>query len=117
MNVTEIFPSRWVEPDDLGSKRVTVEITGATMEEVFNRQTNTKEKKLALSFKGARKLMLLNKTQAFKIAEIMGSPDTDNWRGHSIVLRAGVAPNKKPTIIVEAPAVATPAALQNGEGA
>ena len=66
------------------------------MAEVYNRQTNGKEQKPAVSFKGAKKRLLLNKTQAFRIAEIVGSPDTDYWRGHSITLRAGVAPNKKP---------------------
>lgn len=118
MNINEQFPSKWIEPDDFGSKRFTLEIVAVEFAEVFNRQTNGKEQKLAVSFKGAKKRLLLNKTQAFKIADIVGSPDTDNWAGHKITLRAGVAPNKKPTIIVEAPAVEQVAALQaTGEGA
>ena len=114
MNVKELFPCRWVEPEDLGNKRVTVEIATATMEEVFNRQANTKEMKLALSFRGAKKMMLLNKTQALKICEIVGSDETENWIGRSITIRAGIAPNKKPTIVVEAPPVTAPAANLNG---
>lgn len=110
MNIENIFPSRWLDPDDLSTKRFTLEIASVELEEVYNRQTNSKEKKLALSFKGAKKQMLLNKTQAFKVAEIANSGDTDNWPGHSITIRAGVAPNKKPTIVVEAPPVITPVA-------
>lgn len=105
MIISDVFPTRWLDAEDLGNKRVTVEIAKATMEEVFNRQTNAKELKLALTFKRAKKLMILNKTQAFAIAAIIGSEDTDRWVGHSITLRAGVAPNRKPTIVVEAPAV------------
>ena len=117
MNVKELFPSRWVEPEDLGQKRVTVEIARAGMEEVFNRQANAKEMKLALSFKNAKKRMLLNKTQTFKIAEIIGSTETDNWPGHRITIRAGMASNRKPTIVVEAPPVPVAAAnLDNGDG-
>lgn len=113
MNVKELFPSRWVEPEDLGNKRVTVEITRAGLEEIFNRQTNAKEMKLALSFKGAKKQMLINKTQALKICEITGHDDTDQWVGKSITIRAGVAPNRKPTIVVEAPPVTAPAVNLN----
>lgn len=115
MNIQDQFPSKWVCPEDLGTKRVTVEIIAATMEPVFNRQTNKQENKLALAFKSATKMMLLNKTQAFAIAAIAGSNDTDNWPGHSITLRAGVAPNRKPTIIVEAPPVTAPVANLNSD--
>jgi len=105
VNIQTVFPSKWLDPDDLATRRITVEIEAATMEEIYNRQTNAKEKKLALSFKRATKMMLLNKTQAFAIAQICQSEDTDGWIGKSITLRAGTAPNRKPTIVVEAPAV------------
>lgn len=119
MNIHEVFPAKWIEPDDFAGKRFTLEIIGVTLEEVFNRQTNSKEKKLAVAFKGAKKRFLLNKTNASAIAEIVGSPDTDNWIGHSIVLRAGIARNQKPTIVVEAPpqTAPTPALQATGEGA
>lgn len=114
MNIHDQFPAKWIEPDDFGNKNFSLEITGCELAEVFNKQTNSKEKKLAVSFKGAKKRLLLNKTQAFAIAEITDSADTEAWRGKSIVLRAGIARNGKPTIVVEAPAVTTPvAALQS----
>lgn len=116
MNIETVYPSRWLDTDDLGARRVTVEIVAATMEEVFNRQTNAKETKLAISFKNATKMMILNKTQAFAIATIAGSNDTDNWPGHRITLRAGIAPNRKPTIVVEAPAVVPAAANLSSDG-
>lgn len=111
MNVHDIFPSKWISPEDLGSRRFEVTISGAALEDVFNRTTNEKEKRLVLGFTEAKKRLILNKTQAFAIAEIVGSPKTEDWIGKRIALRAGQARNKKATIVVEAPAAA-PAAGQ-----
>lgn len=111
MNVKQIFPSPWLSTDDLGQRRVEVVIAGAEMVEVHNRRTNEKERRLAIRFERASKRMLLNKTQAFRIAELTGQVDTDNWPGHRIALRVGRAPNGKPTILVDAPSVPAP-----GEG-
>ncbi len=113
MNLKQIFPSPWIDPDDLAGRRVEVVIAGAEIVEVHNRRTNEKEERLALRFERATKRMLLNKTQAFAIADITGSVETDTWAGHHIALRAGRAPNGKPTIVVERPAVPPP----NGNGA
>lgn len=108
MNVKSIFPSRWLSADDLGQRRVEVTIAGCSVEEVHNSRTNTKEQKLAIAFERASKRLLVNKTQAFQIAEIAGSYETDDWAGKRISMRAGRARNGKPTIVIEAAAVQPP---------
>lgn len=116
MNVRTIFPSRWLNADDLGDRRVEVVIAGATLEEVHNRVTNQKEQKLAIAFEKATKRLLVNKTQAFAMAAIAGSDETDDWVGTKVSLRVGRARNGKPTIVVEPPAVTPPAmSMESGE--
>lgn len=108
MNIKALFPSPWLMPDDLAGKRVEVTIAGFAMEEVHNARTNAKERKPAISFEKASKRLLLNKTQAFAVASVIGSYETDEWIGRKISLRPGRAPNGKATIIVDAPAVQAP---------
>lgn len=116
MNVRNVFPSKWLSADDLGQRRVEVVIAGATMEEVHNRVTNQKERKLAVAFEKATKRLLVNKTQAFAMAEIAGSDETDDWVGVRISMKVGRARNGKPTIVIEHPAVQAPApAMESGE--
>lgn len=116
MNVRNVFPSKWLNADDLGQRRVEVVIAGCAMEEVHNRVTNQKETKLAVAFEKATKRLLVNKTQAFAMAEIAGSDETDEWAGVRISMRVGRARNGKPTIIIERPAVQVPApAMESGE--
>lgn len=118
MNVRTMFPSKWLSADDLGQRRFDLTIAGCTIEEVHNRVTNQKEQKLAVAFEKASKRLLVNKTQAFAIAEIAGSDETDNWRGARVALHVGRARNGKPTIVIERPAVQAPApAMESGEGA
>lgn len=108
MNIKTVFPSPWLSTDDIGNRRVEVVIAGAEMTEIHNRRTNEKEKRLALRFERATKMMLLNKTQAFRIAELTGQVDTDHWASYRIALRVGRAPNGKPTIVVEQASVPAP---------
>lgn len=116
MNIKQVFPSQWLSPDDIGNRRIEVVIAGAEFVEIHNRRTNNKEQRLAISFQRATKRMLINKTQGFRIAEITGQFETDNWAGHRIALRVGRAPNGKPTIVVERAAVPAPGEQSNGAG-
>lgn len=106
MNINQLFPRKWLYPEDLGGRAVTVTIQAATLEEVRNPATNKTEKKLIISFHKATKRLIANKTQAFAIASAAGSPDTDDWPGKQITLSAAIAPNGKATIHVAPVAVA-----------
>lgn len=109
MNVRNVFPSPWISPDDLGAKKFELVIAGVALEEVHDRQTNRKVQKMVVSFVGAKKKLITNKTQAFALAHICDSDETEEWAGKRVALRAGKAHNGKPTIVVEAAAVQPPA--------
>lgn len=115
MNVKQVFPSPWISCDDLGDRKFELVIKAVAMESVHDRTTNQEVSKLVVAFAGAQKRFICNKTQAFAIAKFLNSDDTDGWIGKKIALRAGMAPNRKPTIVVERAAVQAPAAQLDGE--
>ena len=79
-DVRTLFPSKWIKAADLGGKRVLLRMAAVDVEKVG-------EKKLpVLYFQGTEKGLVLNATNANMIAEITGTNDTDDWRGHQIVL-------------------------------
>lgn len=100
MNIQQIFPRKWLSPEDLNGRAVTVQIDAAVVEELRNPRTNKPEPKLVVSFAKATKRLIVNKTQAYAIASITGCQDTDGWRGKRITLSAATAPNGKATILV-----------------
>lgn len=104
MNIHKLFPSKWLAAADLGGKEFTLVIESVSMVSVRNAQTNKEEQKPAIKFYRAQKQLLFNKTQAFAVAAITGEEDTDRWTGHTVVLSAGIAKNRKPTINISAPA-------------
>jgi hypothetical protein len=108
MKVDQLFPSRWLHPENLNGRAVVVTIAKVTLEEVHNPTTNRKESKPAVAFKGASKLLLINKTQALAIVRITGRDDTDQWAGCRVTLAADIAPNCKQTIRVSPVADANP---------
>lgn len=102
MNVNELFPAKWLAPADLKGRSAVVEVERVTLEEVFNPRMRQVDKKLAVAFKGARKRMLLNKTQAYGFAAACQSADTAQWVGRRVQLSTGIAPNRAETIVVSA---------------
>lgn len=110
MNIRNQFPSPWISADDLGNKKFELVVEGVTLEEVHDRQTNKKVQKVVVAFVGAKKRLILNKTNGLAFASVCGSDETDDWKGKRVALRAGKAHNGKPTVVVEAAAVSAPAA-------
>jgi hypothetical protein len=116
MNIRKVFPSQWLNAADLQGARVEVVISGCEMRNIRNPQTNREEPRLAVGFQGKVKKLLVNKTQAFVIAEIANSDETDDWAGTRIAMRPDLARNRKLTIVIERPAVPAPsAAIDTGE--
>jgi|GEM_PF-2232837 len=103
MNIEQLFPKKWLAPDDLAGHTVTVAIAAITLEKVRNPRTNREQDKLALTFHGKQKRLLINQTQAFAIAGITGSKETDTWPGHLITLSVTVAHNGAKTFAITAP--------------
>lgn len=65
---------------DLGNSRAKVVIEDAKLVKFDNGD------KIVLSFAGKEKCLILNKTNAKTIEEMLGSDETDRWMGKSIVL-------------------------------
>ena len=104
MNIHDLFPTKWLTPADLKGRSVVVVIDHVSVQDVYNPRTRQLNKKLAVSFRGAKKQMLLNKTQAFAMAAVCQSLNVEEWEGHRVQLNVGVAPNKAETIVVSEPA-------------
>lgn len=103
MDINKLYPSRYLKAEDLKGRAVRVTISAVTIEDLRNPRTNAKDAKAVLHFSRSEKVLPLNKTQAFALASITGSTDTDAWSGFVVVLAAGRAPNGQQTIVITAP--------------
>lgn len=100
ISVAAVYPSPWISPDDI-ARPTTVIVTAVTVEE-FRLPDGSKQHKIVLAFKGARKRLPLNKTQAKALAGLLGD-NAEAWAGRTIILAPAVAPNRKATIAVGTP--------------
>jgi hypothetical protein len=82
MNINGAFPnnSSYLRAADIIGKRVAVTIASVKMEDIGD------DHKPVVYFVGKDKGLALNKTNASMIAEITGTEETDDWKGHAIVL-------------------------------
>lgn len=79
----ELYPSRWLKSEDIEGETPVV-----IKELVFDKmkdEDGKEEEKPVLLFKGVDKGLVLNKTNAQRIAEQHGD-ETDNWSGKKITL-------------------------------
>jgi hypothetical protein len=81
MHVRELFPSKFVTAEDLGRQEHQAVIAGIRIEKVGQQE----EQRPVLHFQGHTKGMVLNRTNAKRIAEVFGD-DTDRWMGQTITL-------------------------------
>lgn len=81
MNVHSMFPSKFVAASDLMGQDVTVTVAGIKQEGVGAEE----EIRPVLYFAGMTKGMVLNRTNAKRIAAIYGV-DTDAWMGKPVTL-------------------------------
>ncbi len=81
------FDYRFLSGDEL-KQETTVTIERVVLEEVFNPSTNSKENALAVYFVGAKKGIVLNKTNAKAIAKVVGTPYQEDWIGKKIIIYA-----------------------------
>lgn len=80
MKLGEAFPGQYIKASDLQGKRVTVVIEDVRMEDIGG------EQKPVIHFRGKDRGMVLNRTNANAIADILGSDETDDWGGKAILL-------------------------------
>lgn len=84
MNIDNAFPSNYLKASDLGDNQPVVTIDRVEVEAVGR----DKEMKPILYFRGKEKGLVLNKTNGRKIAELLGSKDTEDWIGGQIRIYA-----------------------------
>jgi hypothetical protein len=84
VNITDAFPSKYLRPKDLGAAAPVVTIAAVRMERVGQRQTS----KPVVTFVGKTKGLILNKTNATTIAQLLGTEDTEQWAGRQVRLYA-----------------------------
>lgn len=83
-NIDSVFPSNYLKASDLGTAAPVVTIDRLEIEPVGR----DKEMKPVIYFQGKEKGLVLNKTNASKIAALTGSKDTDDWAGCQIRIYA-----------------------------
>ena len=80
--ISDLYQSNYLKAADLGEEEWTLTIERQEMSEPMG---DEKEVKPVVFFRGAKKGMVLNKTNAQKIAAAYGDA-TDDWIGKSVVL-------------------------------
>ena len=87
MNILEheSVASEWLSGIDLAGRTVTVVIAGVEEVSVPEQRTGRAVRKVAVAFRGARKRLLLNATNAKALAKLFGL-ETDAWTGKGVLL-------------------------------
>jgi len=115
MRGNEAFPSNWLKAEDLQGKRIAVTIEDVTSEEM--NFENKKERKPVMRFHNKEKALVLNRTNWNRLADFLGSDDSDDWVGKRIVLgveKVDFQGKRVPAVRVLglAPGVTSPAPVQ-----
>ena len=82
MNINQAFPSKYLKASDLNDQTHVLKIADVKVEEVGQ----NKDTKPVAYFEGKKKGLVLNKTNSRKIANIAGSPETEDWVGVEIAI-------------------------------
>jgi len=86
LNGKPLFESAWLKACDLCGRDANVVIESVERCEVFNRRKNAKEFKVALMFKGKKKGLICNKTNAESIGKATGITEAQQWIGQQVTL-------------------------------
>lgn len=86
LNGKPLFESAWLKACDLCGRDANVVIESVERCEVFNRRKNAKEFKVALMFKGKKKGLICNKTNAESIGRATGITEAQQWIGQQVTL-------------------------------
>lgn len=82
MNINSAFPSTYIKAGDLEGRSINVTIREVKVEQVGR----DRDQKPVVYFDGKTKGLVLNKTNARKIANLAGSADTEDWPGLQICI-------------------------------
>jgi hypothetical protein len=85
MRVELMFPSKYLRAADFLGKTVTKTIKRVDSDKL-KMQDGSSEKKYIVHFEDTEKMLVLNKTNAYKIADVLGEKDAMKWAGREISL-------------------------------
>jgi hypothetical protein len=83
MNINEAFPGKYIKSVDLKGREVTVVVASVEMETI----NAAGERFPVMHFQGKERGMIIKKTNANRLEHMFG-PDTENWIGKEITIRA-----------------------------
>ena len=86
MQLNDIFPKRYARAEELQGKEVTLTIARVVPEKMRPNPKAPEVQKLVVYFREARKGIVMSKSLAYQVADILGSEETDDWAGKVITL-------------------------------
>jgi hypothetical protein len=86
MKISKMFPKRYATGEDLQGKTITLTITTIALEKMHPQPNAPEAEKWVIYFKEAKKGIILSRTLANQIAEVLGSDETDEWLGKRIMV-------------------------------
>ena len=86
MKISQMYPRRYATGEDLQGKAYTMTIAKITKEKMHPQPGAPEIEKWVLYFQETKKGVILGRTLAFQIAELLGSEETDDWVGKQITL-------------------------------
>ena len=93
----DAYASPWLKAADLQGRAHRLTVKSATVEEV-RQQDGSKELKIIVTFNGAKKRLIANKTQAMTLADAAHTEEFGRWAGVAVILEPTRARNGKDTI-------------------
>lgn len=82
MNINTAFPSKYIKAAEVPEEGLALVIDRVDVEDVDGKGTH----KPVAYFRKAKKGLVLNVTNAKKIASLLGSQDTEEWAGKPVTL-------------------------------
>ena len=107
MNISNVYPGKWLKAADLAGQVAVLEIADANMEELQT-PDGKRQSRLVLRFADSPKAMVVNKTNLLAIGEFLGE-ETNDWVGQRIEVypdRTDLGGKRVPCVRVRAPTVA-----------
>ena len=85
-SILKEFPSRFLSGDEVEGKVVPLIIKDVKKEKAYSPKTRQEEGVLVVYFEDKKKGIRLGKQRASELKEIIGSDDTDEWKGKKVAM-------------------------------
>jgi hypothetical protein len=86
MKISKMFPKRYATGEDLQGKTITLTIAKIAIEKMHPQPNAPEAEKWVIYFMETKKGIILSRTLANQIAEVLGSDETDEWLGKRIMI-------------------------------